>query len=400
MKNLILTFLFILLFIISVTGKDETLVPYIELQNMSYIQAIGIDIDPDNPNQIIGTFISSFPESSSKEGGSTSTNVISLKGTDMSDLFFKLFETSDRRPTLTFVSTILFGDNIAKKDMLKYIDFIFRFYQFRNNIHIMVVKDKYAQDFLNTTNNSGYTAIKRLTTLVSTSTKNSKSYEIDLSDIIDEFNNPYIAQILPTVEIVNNNLIPSGTKTNIAHWNDIKFSGLAVFKNSKFIGYMNETETLGFNIIKNKAKTTLINIVDKNNDNISVEVEFSEAKFETNLSDDNYKVKIKVNCLNKIMEYSGDKKITEKEFLNDLNNKVKDEIIKILNSSILFSKKNNSDILNISSLIHIKNPDKWNKYKDKWNDIFPKIEYDLDIESKIYSTYDTLNPYGEMRGEN
>jgi spore germination protein KC len=46
----------------------------------------------------------------------------------------------------------------------------------------------------------------------------------------------------------------------------------------------------------------------------------------------------------------------------------------------------------VGDTLHRRHPVKWDKIKDKWDEIFPEIQYDIQIESHVLRTYDIREP--------
>jgi spore germination protein KC len=93
--------------------------------------------------------------------------------------------------------------------------------------------------------------------------------------------------------------------------------------------------------------------------------------------------------------------ITEQESSEDIYresslNLLREQQEKIIKSQvediITFAQENNVDIFGIADAVRLKYPVKWEKIKDRWDEIFPSIEIKPEVKSKINMPYAIEQP--------
>ena len=59
---------------------------------------------------------------------------------------------------------------------------------------------------------------------------------------------------------------------------------------------------------------------------------------------------------------------------------------------LLKSPERNTDIFGLGDAIYHQHPGKWKDIEDKWEELFPKMKINVNVESKINRTYDIKEP--------
>jgi spore germination protein KC len=59
--------------------------------------------------------------------------------------------------------------------------------------------------------------------------------------------------------------------------------------------------------------------------------------------------------------------------------------------SCKFAQQNNIDFTDMTTIFEAKHPMLWKQYKDKWQENFPSLPINVQVQSKINRTYDIKN---------
>ncbi|HHW69731.1 MAG TPA: hypothetical protein GX392_00040, partial [Clostridiales bacterium] len=175
----------------------------------------------------------------------------------------------------------------------------------------------------------------------------------------------------------------------------IKLDGYGVLKDGKLISYADEYLSTGINILNDKYMEGNITIQDPYGQDVSLEVFEVIAEKRYKFSNGNIEsVALKIIVNSNLAEQHSRENIYTKEGLEYLFEQQADTVKKEVYDVIEFAQNNNVDVLGFSRDIFKKHPIKWEKIEPEWDSIFPNLDIDINIKSKIGRTYDITQPSG------
>jgi spore germination protein KC len=110
------------------------------------------------------------------------------------------------------------------------------------------------------------------------------------------------------------------------------------------------------------------------------------------MKDDIPNITVKIKTSSNIGEMQGQLDVMDKKFLSQLEKQQAEEIRAEVESAVSFSKQNNTDILGFGDKLFHQHPMKWERIKDNWDKLFPKINVKIEIEAKINRSYNIGKP--------
>ncbi|MBQ3142313.1 MAG: Ger(x)C family spore germination protein [Bacilli bacterium] len=370
-------FFIILLLSLLISGCYD----YREINDLAIVSAIGIDKN-ENEYKVIAQIVNT----QKSQNKNSDFIIYSSDDKSIQTAYNKITNEASKKLYVNHLNIIVISEEVAKDGISNILDIISRDSDFRAEVPIIISK---------TTSEELLKTVTSLTTLNSNSIRdtiiNNQKYigetsEVKFLDFISNYLSRKKDNFLPTF-FVNNpteksknfeDLLNTETETKV------EFFSNAVFKNDKLIGYLNDEENIGVNLIQNNAKTTLINIKCDDENYMSLKI--------TNISSElSYKDKLKFN-----LEFKGQALLTELNCDIDLNKekeikklekKVNKYLKKIFNKTFNNINTNfNSDIFGFQDLIFKKNPKYYNKIKETFyeNEI-NKIEIKINSNVKITS---------------
>lgn len=385
-------YLFILLvFSLSFSSCENYKIERKEIDETMLISVVGIDVSPEG--KVLITICPKIANASGNGSDIQSKSyIINSEGDTLFDAVRTISTVSNTRPFLGNVEHIIIGEDASKKDILKYLDYFSRDHEFRLNIKVFVTKDCNAKDILEQASNSNIVLSDYLEGLLSNVDNNSISSEIELSNLINKFDNEFLSPYIPCLSLGKRN------NTTISQFS-IQLNGYGIFKNSKLIGYLMDKDARGLNWAIGKVKSGVILVKDINGDNIALEITEANSKIIPQFSKEKLSVLIKIRTSSNIAEIDGKEDIFTKDYFSYLerqqNNIVKSEI----KGAMYFSNKNNSDIFDINGAIFRKYPIAWESLKKQWTKLFPEIDIQLEVNSKINRSYEIKRPANSKNKE-
>ncbi len=161
--------------------------------------------------------------------------------------------------------------------------------------------------------------------------------------------------------------------------------GMAVFKNDKMVGIMDNIESLIYNIIKGKFNISYISFYNKDNKNVPITISTEQArkpKISVNIDEESPKIKIKVFLQGQLMSEAIDSPIEgrDEEIEKEIERATKKEIMGFLNK---ISREYKSDIIGFGQYAKMKflTYDKFEEYN--WEERFEKAEFVVDVDFEI-----------------
>jgi len=212
--------------------------------------------------------------------------------------------------------------------------------------------------------------------------------EVTLNDFLDQLLDDKQEISLPVIKIVGNeeegeqkeSLETSTPKANLI------IDGMAVFKDNKLIGYLDDSESKTLTFLKDDISNALIsyycsetekNVIELNNSSTDIEVSKNELK-----------VKISVKGNGNISEINCpvdlEKEETIEEITESINKRIEEKQIEEINNII---NKYNTDVLGFRLSFYRTNPNYYKTLEDNWyQEHFKNLEFeikaDIELEQK------------------
>lgn len=368
----IFPFFLLLLFLLSGCGK-------VELTTASIPLAVATDYK-DNKFFISAQIAN--PQSPEKATGTAPQfKVITASGRTFSEAV---------RNTSLYFSTIplwsqsqlsILGEEMAKKKGVSTtIDFLVRNRYVRKNNLLLVTHNATPEQVLNVKPYlESYTvlAINRLLRIQETTLGIYTPTEIN--DLLKSLSNPGIEAIAPMI-----------TVQKIGAEEQVLLDGMAVFKDDKVIGSLNEEESRGFHLMRPKTNTGgLFPVHSPLNQEewITLEISRSKAKTKTIIEGQNVRVKISLEVEGNFYEQSGTGNLFTPEMFSQVEHAAEQELQRQMIMCIRKAQSLNSDILGWGYSVYRKNPELWEKLAVNWDEQFPAIPYELEVKFELRRSY-------------
>lgn len=336
---------------------------YEELNNLAIVSAISISLNKNNQYEVIVQVVNPKKEQDSSSSNEPDFITFESTGSTLHESFRKLTKKSLKRIYGNQMQVVIIDESIAKNNLKDILDFLIREPEIRNEVYILIGKDKNILKILTPLNNISSQNIKE--SIENDTKRLGCSKIITLSDLIKDYKNPNIELTIPSIKISGNsndgkeekNLEQSQTDTSI------ELDGIAVFKDNKLKGYLTDDESLTYNFITNKIKNTLIKLnYNNNNEYIITETISSKTKLIPNIK--NNTITINIKGTSAITELNKKIDIEKKENINKLEKKLNNKIEKFITINYQrINDKYNSDIYGFKDLYYKTN----NKYYKRMN---------------------------------
>ncbi|WP_339245763.1 Ger(x)C family spore germination protein [Paenibacillus sp. FSL R10-2796] len=359
-----------------------------ELNDLAIAVGIGIDKIGDQyqvsaqvvlPSQIAGS-----------KGGSPQApvNLYKATGNTVYEALRKITTVSPRKIYISHLRILVLGEDLAKEGINDVLDFMSRDTDTRNDYFIVVAKDAKAEDALKILTSLEKIPAVRLFSSLESSEKNwAPTSTVTLGTLITELVSKGKNPVLTGVVIegsVDVGETPNNVET-VDSPTELKYSGLAVFKEDKLIGWLNPEESKVYNYLTNKVESTVFYIQCPEGKKVSLDVFEARSKMKGSIHNEKPEISIEqhiesdigeVQCRN--LELTDTKTITE---LEQIANKKVQNLFKTTIKKVQNEYK--SDIFGFGEIIHRSNPQAWKKLRNNWDETFVNLPISVKMDIKI-----------------
>ena len=366
---------------------------YRELSDLAIITAISIDKVDDNLEIAIQVV------NPKKEQDTTSTNepdfvTYTSKAKTVQEALRKVVNDSPAKLYGSHMGLLIISEEVAKNHLNEILDFFSRDPEPRSEINIFIAKNSNPKDELSIiTPLINLPSSKILSSLESNVQYLGTSQDISLNYVIDCYLNPYKELTLPTLEIkgdVNKGEEKDNTSSGQSD-TSIVLSDIGIFKDNKFITYLDDKESQGVNFILNNINSTIIKYNCGNNEYLVSEILKSNTSLEADLEKNTVKINLEGHAT--ISELTCDIDIKDIDVVKQVKENI-DNTIETIIKDTFYNIKNtyNTDIFNFRDLYYKTDCNYFkNNYQDKWyTDIFPNLEIEVSANYKLYEKGSTV----------
>jgi spore germination protein KC len=346
-----------------------------ELNALAIVQGVGLDKRKDQ-NQTDVTIQIAKPSAShqsNKEGGNGTAKAywnITNTGDTFSSALRQFSNDSIRRLYFPHNKVLIFGRRLAKDGIQQYVDFFIREHENRLTVKVLVANHNAraileVQPRLENITASDISDLLRNRSLIATSA------QVNLKQLASGLMSKTAAPVVPIVDISG-----EGEKKKLI------ISRLAVFKKAKLVGELNMTEARGLLWAIGKVKGGFLEVAAPDGEGkASFEILRSKSKIIPKLQDNKVRFLIKIKEEDMLNSQSSPKNLTLVPVSKALGKIKKDAIHKEVIEALTKAKKLNADIFGFGEIVHKKFPKKWKKMESEWDELFPKIEVEVQVQS-------------------
>lgn len=399
-RNSLLCFVALLLVILSGCKLENYFPMRAEIDNLEFVRVIGIDKSYEKPDHVRLTLLYISEESSKEVGGggknkgqsegNGNVHTVISEGRTVLEAINIAQTFSERQLFLGHMSVSIIGEDAAKEDLAKYIDFISRGLEARLSQRIYIAKGSTAEEFMVNSIQSYHSLPTVMQHLSGDNEITSTSGEIKLIELMNMLDTKYAGIFIPAIRIAEGKSAQAQGEENTV---DIELDGYAIIYDNKLQYYTDKKLSTAINIANNKYINGVIVISDPYGSYVTLEiVELTCKKRYKFNGDDLESVTIQLQTTSNIGEQHSQKDIYDEESMKYLNS----QQVKILTENmyrlIEFAQDKKIDILGIGKGIYHRHPNKWENFEDNWDNIFPRIKIYVDASGKIARTYDIRQP--------
>lgn len=373
-----------LLLILSTTGCWSRR----EMDTLAIVMGVGID-ESKEPGQvqltaqIVKTGEIKGPKKEGGGGGEKAYWNAKSTGDTVFSAVRGFTHESSRKLFFPHNDVIIFSRDIAEAGVQKYIDFFLRDHETRLNVWVLVSKGR-ADEVLDAKSELEKLPGRSIANLVENQTATSQTSAIKLIDFLTRLMSKTTAPIAPIIEVSG-----EGKEKTVS------VSGTAVFKKDKLAGQLDKAETRGLLWVIEEVKSGIIEVdCPKGEGKVSLEITRASSKITPEIEDDRIHMKVNIKEEGNL----GDQSCPENLALPPGVAFLEKEKAAVIQSEVMAALKKaqelNTDIFGFGDTIHQKYPEQWKDLENRWDEVFPNIEVEINVEAKLRLTGKLSRPAG------
>ena len=386
------------------SGCEQILPKRNDIEDLTIIKVIGID--KSDGKYRVTTVMRSPNIAGSKSskggqydggGGAADPKIIVTEGRTIFEAVRLMNTQSHREVFLGRTEHLIIGEEAARDNTRKIIDYFVRDFNLRLDINVFMVLGNTAQAIIEDTAEEPSFIGDTLTNFKESYGEASMSNKLTLADFAYRIDSktsvPYIPSLL---KIEGTHETGQGGPTP-----SIQMIGLGVLKEDRFKYYMDQQDTMAFNFITGDFKAGVIIVKDNTGQDVSLYIIKAKKKVKSVIKDENVEILIEIQTASVINEQHSIENIYIEEILKKLESKQEETIKQMVAEVIKKAQIQNTDVFGLGDMIYHQHPVKWRKIEDKWDKVFPEIKVSIKVDSIIKRTFiiEEPNEYQKKREE-
>ncbi len=372
MKKLLFVFL-----CLSLTGCWN----YRELNEYAIVTGMAVDYQD---NQYIVSFL--IANGNKSEESETKTSLLSGHGTTIYEAIKDISLASPKELYISHLSVIILSEETAKRGINNLLDFLLRDPQSHQNFYLLMAKDTKASNILSILSPLADYPSQNITSNVSNSSKlQGKISDASFNQFMEKYLETGFEPIMNSIIIVGD--IEKGqtpdSQDKIEQDAYTKLDSLALFKGDQFVGWSNQKESIGIDLVLGEIGTMYFNVPCEEGYAVSVSNDY-DVKYEV-LSN---RLKIKAKALGSLREVSCHIDLESEKEIQKLEKKAEEQLREYMVQAIGKAKEYGTDIFGFGSLYYKKFPNQYRSIRD-WNEFFKNYPIEIEVNFQ-YTSKGTL----------
>lgn len=341
-------------------------------------------------------------ELSAKAGGGGRSPVAMYEATapTVFEAFRKLTETSSRKIYSAHIRVLIIGESLAREGIANVLDLLSRNPEARTDFYLMIAHKAPANQILKILTSLEKIPAENLFYALDTSAKTwAPTTTVTIERLIEQLVTDGISPVLTGVQLEGNaregenisNIQQADSRTRT------RITGLAVFHSDKLVGWLNEIYSKGYNYIMDNVTSTVGHQICPDGGYIVMEVIRSKTKLTPKVVDGKPVIKVKMKQVASVADVECKIDLTKPETIEMLEKNGEKRLQEIIQGVVEHVQKTyNTDIFGFGNTFHEYKPQQWEKWKDDWDELFPqvKLQYDIEVQiPKVGTTNDAFQNY-------
>lgn len=341
---------------------------YRELTDMAIASSIGLDIKDGNYNVIVHVLDA---KKTGEKDVSPNIKIYESSGKTLHEALRKIVLESPQKLYVGHLNSFVISESFAKEGISKIFDFILRDSEVEKSFNLMVTKNN-INEIMNINNSDSNVPLQDISKNIDLSTNiEGSTSSITFDRFIESVMKIGIDPVLPVILIKDED-----DKKTISLDEQI-----AIFKDDKLVSYLNKDNTFIYNLLNNNLSSSVFSFKCDKNDYGSIEILDYSSNYYYDF--DLNKIITEVDIISSLSELNCNMNIENNKIIDEIENKIKNELSENINNFFNEIKKSESDILGIEQYIYRNNYLFYEKNKNNISELLSNSKMDLNVNITI-----------------
>ncbi|MFF3923451.1 Ger(x)C family spore germination protein [Paenibacillus lactis] len=370
-----------------------------ELNELAIAVAAGVDWVDDRYRLTVQVAIPGQVTSKKSGGPQAPATLYTAEGDTIFEASRRMTQVSPRKIYFSHLRMFLMDEAMAREGIAKVLDLLSRDHEFRPDFYLVITRGATAEETLKIMTQMETIPANKLYESLQTSEKAwSASMTVTLDELINDLTSSGKHPVLTGLIITGDRDIGRTRKNveNIDTPGQLKYSGLAVFKLDKLIGWLNEKDSRNYRLISGDVKSSVSFIPCKNEGKIIIETLRTDSKLKGRIVESRPEMDIRINMEGNIgaVECSG-LDLSEPATVRELEAEMEENLKRSLESVVdKVQSKFKVDIFGFGEAFRRSHPREWKEMEKTWNErYFPNLKTNIHVDYKIRRTGTTNDTF-------
>lgn len=314
-----------------------------------------------------------------KQGGNVKvTETISSQGVTVFDAIRNMLTKGNKKLFYGHIQVIVIGEELARQGIADALDWFDRDTEADIRSLVLIARGTTARQILQAEGAVEDIPAVEIADTLENSEALPKIKQCQLNEIIKSVNstgkNPAVA------------VVSISSKKQQLYVSDLNFTGAAVFKKDKLVGWLSPEETIGYLFTQNKIKSGIINIANPADPQgkVAIEILHSQGKIDVRFRNGEPVLYVKIKENGNVGEQQGQGNLTSFKQVEKLEHEtarvIKNNVMKTIRHA---QNEYQADIFGFGNIVYKKNLRYWKTVENNWNEVFSNLAVEIEVESKI-----------------
>lgn len=300
----------------------------------------------------------------------------------------KLTTVSPRKIYLAHLRVLIIGEEQARDGLVEVLDYLSREHEARADFYVIIAKGMKASELLNVFTQIDTIPSIRIFNMMRESERLwAPTVGIRLDKILrEQGNHAGKSSVLSGIEIKGDKELAK-TKANIATIKPpgrLHYSGVAVLKHDKLVGWLNEKDGEAYNYIVNNVHFATLQVPCESSGKAVLEVVKARTKLKGSFQNGKPMITVNVNVVSDIGESLCPKTIMNSAVIKKLEQSASEKLESELRHAIEHVQhKYQTDIFGFGEVFYRSHPREWRKLEPEWESEFKELQVDVKVKCKI-----------------
>ncbi|WP_336789488.1 Ger(x)C family spore germination protein [Paenibacillus sp. MMO-177] len=369
-----------------------------ELNDLAIAVAIGIDKDGENQYQVSVQVVDPGEVAANNRTMTrTPVTFYQAKGNTIFEAIRKMTTISPRPIYSAHLRMLIIGEQLAKEGVGDALEYMSRYYEHRTDFYIAIARDTTAASTLKIlTHLEAIPANQMYSSLLNSQKEWAPTASITLDQLIMDIVSKGKEAIVTGLRLRGDRETGESRANveRIASTAYLQYSGLAVFRQDKLVGWLNEAESRGYSIIHNDVHNTVGVIECPDGGKMTIEVIRSKTTPKAKMVNGEPEMHLGVRTEVSIGEVLCKIDLTKKSSIYELEHIGEETIKGFIEKTIhQVQEKYKVDIFGFGEVVHRAKPAYWKGVEDKWDTVFQSMPVKVDVVLNIRQTGTVNNSF-------